>query len=245
MDNERTNYTLTDHLTELRDRIVMSAYAIVVGTGLCWGFSERLFSWVRAPIAPYLSRDGLVFTAPMDKFMAHIKLAVMGGFVLACPFWIYQIWRFVAPGLYSKEKKYAMYFIGAGSGLFLTGVAFVYTVVFPMAFKFLLTFGGDADKPMITINEYLSFFVTTTLVFGLAFELPLILTLLGIIGLIDQKFLKEKRRYAVVGLAIVSAIITPPDALSMIMLLIPLVLLYELSIIALGIIERSEEQNRS
>lgn len=233
--NNGQSQTLTDHLTELRDRLVRSAWAIALATILCWAFSEYIFNFVRAPIVPYLDAGGLIFTNPMDKFIAHMKVAVLGGIVIACPIWIYQAWMFVAPGLYTHERKYSMMFIGAGSGLFVTGVAFVYFLVLPMAFKFLLTFGGTTDKPMITINEYMSFFMTTTLVFGAAFELPLVIVLLGAIGIVDQKFLREKRRFAVVGLAVISAIITPPDVLSMLMLLVPLWGLYELSILLVGI----------
>jgi sec-independent protein translocase protein TatC len=231
-------HTLTDHLTELRVRIIRCAWAIAICTVLCWIISPQLFNIVRAPIAPYLPNGGLVFTSPMDKFLAHMKLAVLGGVIIACPIWIHQLWMFVAPGLYSHEKKYSMMFIGAGTTLFLTGVCFVYFIVLPMAFKFLLTFGGDVDKPMITIKEYMSFFVTTTLVFGAAFELPLIIVLLAAIGLVDQKTLRAKRRFALVGIAVLSAVITPPDLLSMMMLLVPLYGLYEISIILVGTLKK-------
>lgn len=237
-DHHGDGQTLTDHLSELRDRLIRSAWAIFIATIVCWAFSEQIFNIVRAPIAPYLDAGGLIFTNPMDKFIAHMKVALLGGVVIACPIWIYQAWMFVAPGLYSNERKYSMTFIAAGSGLFVMGVLFVYFLVLPMAFHFLLTFGGTTDKPMITINEYMSFFMTTTLVFGAAFELPLIIVILGAIGIVDQKFLREKRRYAVVGLAVLSAIITPPDVLSMLMLLVPLWTLYEISILLVGVMAR-------
>ncbi len=233
-----TGQTLTDHLTDLRNCLVKSAYGVVVGTLLCWMFSEKMFDIIRAPIAPYLETGGLVFTNPMDKFMAHIKLAFMGGVMVSCPVWLYQLWSFIAPGLYANEKKYTITFITAGSGLFASGVLFVYFVVFPAAFHFLLTFGGTADKPMITISEYLSFFITTTLVFGAAFELPLVIVLLGMIGVVNSTMLREKRRYAIVAIAAVAAVVTPPDLLSMLLLLIPMWGFYEISILIVALLEK-------
>ncbi|MCC7404720.1 MAG: twin-arginine translocase subunit TatC [Bdellovibrionales bacterium] len=224
--------TLVDHLAELRTRIWWSMVAVFVGFIACFNFSEFLFDIVRQPIAPYLkATGGLVFTAPTDKFIAHLKVSFLAGTIVTCPVWMYHVWKFVSPGLYDKEKKYAVAFIGFGSLLFMMGTAFVYFAVFPMAFKFLMTFGGSTDTPMITIGEYLSFFVTTTLVFGVAFEMPVILAILGMTGLISAEFLSTYRRYAYVLLATASAVFTPPDALSMILMLAPMLVLYELSVL--------------
>lgn len=229
---------LIEHLVELRTRLIYSAYAILAGMFACYFYSPQLFDIVRGPIAPYLPSGGLVFTAPADKFIAHLKISFFGGVLLTCPVWIYQIWKFVAPGLYAKERKYSISFIFWGSLLFILGVSFAYYGVFPMAFKFLMGFGGDVDKPMITIDQYLSFFVTTTLLFGLAFELPLIIVILGLLEIVDAKFLREKRRYAIMVIATISAVITPPDLLSMLMLLVPMTLLYESSILIVSYFEK-------
>jgi sec-independent protein translocase protein TatC len=234
-------FSLVDHLTELRDRLIKSAYAIAITTIICFIFHERLFDLVRGPVAAHLPGGGLVFTNPMDKFLAHMKLAAVGGIILACPAWIYQVWKFVAPGLYAHEKKYSMGFIAAGVLLFITGVSFAYFLVLPMAFEFLFNFGGNVDKPLITISEYMSFFSTMILVFGASFELPLIVVILGVLGLVTSQTLREKRRYAIVGLATVSAVITPPDVLSMLMLLIPLAVLYEISILVVRLVERKRQ----
>ncbi|MDX9732111.1 MAG: twin-arginine translocase subunit TatC [Bdellovibrionales bacterium] len=232
------NQSLVEHLTELRDRLIKSAWAIAFTTAVCFVFSERIFDIVRHPIVEHIPSGGLVFTNPMDKFVAHMKLSVVSGVILACPAWIYQIWRFIAPGLHNHEKKYSLAFVGSGVVLFLTGVSFAYFLVLPMAFEFLFNFGGSVDKPLITISEYMSFFATMVLVFGVSFELPLILVALGVLGLISSQGLREKRRYAIVGLATVAAVITPPDVLSMMMLVVPLSALYEISIIIVRLVER-------
>ncbi len=237
MENLKSQ-TLIEHLTELRVCIQRSLWALVLGFFACVKFSEYLFDVIRMPIAPYLQSGGLVFTSPVDKFMAHIKVSVMASAILTCPFWIYQLWLFIAPGLYKKEKRYAIYFILAGTFLFLSGVLFVYYLVFPMAFKYLLTFGGTTDLPMITINEYLGFFVSTVLLFGLSFEMPLVIVILGVLGIFDAKFLREKRRYAIMIMAVLSAIVTPPDAISMMALLVPLCLLYEIAIFIVAALQK-------
>jgi sec-independent protein translocase protein TatC len=233
------NMSLVDHLRELRFRLTCAAYAIFFGMCFCWGFSEKLFDAVRKPIEPYLPSGGLFFTAPIDKFMAHIKLAFVAGMFLSAPLWLYQLWKFISPALYKNERKVAMGFVFFGTFQFALGLAFSYFIVLPMAFKFLMNFGGSVDKPMITIDHYLGFFTQTALVFGLAFEMPVIISFLGMTGFVSQKFLKDKRRYAVVAIAAVSAVVAPPDALSMILLLVPLWLLYELSILIVGMFEKN------
>ncbi len=232
-----TEQSLVDHLTELRIRLIRVAYIIIIGSVLGWIYSEQLFWIIRQPIAPYLPETGLVYTGITDKFVAYLKIAVMGGVMVTCPFWLYQVWAFIAPGLYRNERKYAVSFLTAGSFLFLSGACFVYFFVYPSAFQYLLNFGGLEDKPMITIENYISFFMMTTLVFGVCFELPLILVVLGMLGVVDARFLREKRRYAIVLLSVVSAVVTPADLMSMLFLLVPLIFLYEVSIVLVRLFE--------
>ncbi len=234
------NMSLIDHIGELRVRVTRAAYGIFFGMILCWGFSEKIFNLIRKPIQPYLPNGGLVFTAPMDKFMAHIKISFVVGLLLSAPFWLYQLWSFVSPALYKKEKKMAAGFIFFGTLQFLLGLLFSYFVVLPMAFHFLMTFGGDIDKPMITIDHYLGFVTQTAIVFGLCFQMPVVISFLGLVGLVSQRFLKEKRRFAVLIIAVVSAIAAPPDALSMVLLLVPMWMLYEISILVVGMFEKQK-----
>lgn len=237
---DEKNMSLIEHLGELRFRLTRAAWAIFFGMCLCWGISERLFDIIRKPIQPYLPSGGLVYTGPIDKFMAHIKIAFVAGLVISAPFWLYQLWKFISPALYRNEKKMATGFIFFGTLQFILGVLFSYFVVLPMAFKFLMTFGGDVDKPMITIDHYLGFFTQTAVVFGLTFEMPVVITFLGMMGLVSQKFLKEKKKYAVVAITAVSAVVAPPDALSMILLMVPLWVMYEISIVVVGFFEKKK-----
>lgn len=240
VDDERLA-TLTDHLAELRDRLIHSAYAVFIASCVCWYFSDWMFTQIAGPIIPYIPGGKLKFTNPTDAFMAYLKIAITGGVIASCPFWLFQVWRFVAPGLYSKEKRYTAVFIASGSVLFLIGASFAYFLVLPTGLKFLLNFSTSAEA-FITLPEYMSFFTTMTLVFGAAFELPLVLVLLGLIGLVDAKFLRSKRRFAIVVLAIAAAILTPPDVMSMLMLLVPLMALYEISILLVQAIGQKKSE---
>lgn len=238
------NMSIFEHLHELRIRLTRSAYGIFAGMIACWTYSEAIFNYLRLPIAEYLPTGGLVFTAPMDKFMAHLKISFVCGLLLTSPFWLYQLWSFIAPALYKKERKMAAGFVFFGTVQFVMGLAFSYYVVLPMAFQFLMNFGGSIDKPMITIDNYLGFLVHTAVVFGLCFQMPVIIAFLGLIGVVSQRFLREKRRYAVLVISVISAVAAPPDALSMILLLVPMCLLYEVAIIIVGYLERHRVQDQ-
>lgn len=231
------------HVIELRSRLLKVFFLIFLGCLICWNIREILFDIIRRPIQIHLPTQGFVFTAPMDKFLAHIKVSLIGGLILMAPFWIYQVWRFISPGLYAKERKISIFFVFFGTLLFFCGLFFVYFLVYPLAFQFLMHFGGDTDLPMITISHYLSFFLVTSLAFGFAFELPLVLSFLGFINVISSSDLRKKRKYAIPLLMTLSALITPPDVLSMILLSIPLIFLYEVSIFLVQILEKKVKVN--
>lgn len=241
-NSQDKNMSLIEHIGELRFRVTRAAYGVFAGMILCWGFSEKIFNFIREPIQKYLPTGGLVYTAPMDKFMAHIKIAFVMGLLISAPFWLYQLWSFISPALYRKEKKVAAGFVFFGTLQFILGLLFSYYVVLPMAFQFLMTFGGEVDKPMITIDHYLGFVTHTAIVFALCFQMPVVISFLGMIGIVSQSFLKKNRRYAVLVISVVSAIAAPPDALSMILLLVPMWVLYELSIIIVGMFEKKKAE---
>lgn len=238
------NMSLVEHLVELRVRVVRALFGIVVGTCVAFYFSEQIMTILRAPVMPYLKTTGLIFTAPMDKFMAYIKVSCFAGLIATTPWWFYQLWKFISPGLYLRERRYAMAFISAGSIFFVAGCLFAYFVALPAAFEFLFTFGGTEDQAMITIGEYLSFLVITILMFGVSFEIPLVIVILGLLGIVSAEFLRKKRRYAIVVLAILSAVLTPPDAVSMMMMLVPMIVFYEISIFVVLFFERKKLQKQ-
>lgn len=227
---------LYHHLFELRHKLIFSFIVLCLGFAVCWIWSEDLLSIISRPVQPYLhqSRGKLIFTAPMDEFLAHIKVCLFGAFIFSFPFIIYQVWGFIAPGLYKKEKKILIALSLAGFVLFLSGVLFIYFVVYPLTFKFLFNFGSAAA--LISIKEYLSFFIQTSLAFGFLFESPIVVLGLVFFNILKAEHLRKWRRYAAVILALISALATPPDIFSMFLLLIPLYLLYELSIFAAGFI---------
>ena len=166
----------------------------------------------------------------MDPFLAHLQVSLFSAVILASPFWLSQFWLFLSPGLYKKEKTVFVSFCLGGVLLFATGALFAYFVVFPIMFSVLMNFGGDVDQPFITIRNYLSFITRFVLTFGLVFEMPLAVLLLCRSGALSPAFLKKYRRHAFLLLSVLSAFITPPDVMSMLLLLLPLILLYELSL---------------
>ena len=231
MDDEK-KLPLTSHLQEMRKRLVFSFIAVGLGFALCYAFSQTLFDILAAPLVKMMPPGGtLIFTSVAEAFFTYMKVAFVGGLVVTSPFILYQVWAFVAPGLYRNEKKYAIPFILAGSVAFILGILFGYWVALPVGFKFLLGYATDFIKPMPSIKEYFSFSIKFLLAFGLVFEFPVLLVLLARIGVIDAKMLARQRKYAILLIFIFAAVMTPPDIVSQLIMALPLIGLFELSIL--------------
>jgi sec-independent protein translocase protein TatC len=225
---------LTAHLQELRKRLIFSFIAVGVGFILCYAFADSIFSILAAPLTNELMPKGgsLIFTGVAEAFFTYMKMALIAGIIVTSPFILYQIWAFVAPGLYQKEKKYVIPFVLGGSLFFVLGILFGYYVAIPVGFKFLLGYATDIIKPMPSMKEYLSFSLKFLLACGLIFEFPVVLVLLSMIGIIDAKMLARQRKYAILLIFIFAAVVTPsPDMISQVLMALPLVGLYELSIL--------------
>jgi sec-independent protein translocase protein TatC len=238
---------LLDHLIELRNRLIYSVAAIMVGFVVCYFFSEHIYAFLVRPLANvYQGQTGrrMIYTGLTEAFLTYVKVAFWAGTFLTFPFVASQLWMFIAPGLYRKEKQAFLPFLIATPVLFFLGAAMAYYVVFPLAWKFFVSFetpGGPGMLPIqleARVAEYLSLVMKLLFAFGLAFQLPVALTLMGRVGLISAEQLSKNRRFAIVGVFAGAAVITPPDIISQITLAIPILILYEISIIAVRMVER-------
>jgi sec-independent protein translocase protein TatC len=233
---------LTAHLQELRKRLILTFIAIGVGFFVCYAFKELLFDILAAPLLKVMPIGGsLIFTSVAEAFFTYMKVAFIAAVILVSPFILYQIWAFVAPGLYQKEKRYVVPFVLGGSLFFAVGVLFAYFVAIPIGFKFLLGYATDFIKPLPSMKEYLSFSIKFLLAFGLVFEFPVVLVLLARIGVVDAKMLARQRKYAILLIFVFAAIITPPDFISQVLMALPLIGLYELSIFLSKIFGKKKE----
>jgi len=244
---EASRAPLLDHLIELRSRLIKSIVAIVIGFGVCIYFARDIFNILVAPYNDVIGTQlgaKLIFTAPQEFFLTEMKLAFFGAMFLAFPIIAIQLYMFVAPGLYKDERRAFLPYLIATPVLFLMGSALVYFGVLPMALKFFLGMqqqGGDGQAQielLPRVSEYLSLVMTLIFAFGLCFQLPVILTLLGRIGIVSSAMLKKGRKYALVITFAVAAFLTPPDMLSQIALGTPTYMLYEISILLVAMTER-------
>jgi sec-independent protein translocase protein TatC len=235
---------LTAHLEELRKRLIASFVAMGVGFAICYAFKERLFLFLARPLEERLPEGStLQYISIPEAFLTYLKLSLFGGFIIAMPVIFYEIWRFVAPGLYEREKRYLVPFVLLSMIFFLGGASFCYFVVFPFVFQFFMSFSDDSLLAMPAIRQYLSFATRLLLAFGLVFEMPILFFFLGRIGLVSYKGLARQRRLAVVLVFLGAALLTPPDVVSQLMLAGPLMILFELSIQIVRITGRKDSED--
>jgi len=231
--DNRGEMPFLDHLEELRWRIFKAVGALFVGAiaGFFVVFRFDVIGLLRAPIEPYLTQGQLVFSAPTDAFFFGIKISLIIGLVLAFPVIVYQVWAFLSPALEKREKQLIVPALYGGFVLFALGVWLGYDIALPISLEFLLGFFEDEFMPLITINAHLSFTVRLLLAFGLIFELPVVILILSVMGLVTPAFLRSKRRHAIVIITILASLLSPGDVLAVTVIMMgPLVLLYELSI---------------
>jgi sec-independent protein translocase protein TatC len=255
-DDEGGKMPLLDHLIELRSRLLKSVVALLVVFLVCFFFAENIFEYLQRPLAEALIAKGvdgrvlrIIFTGPAEVFITYVKMAFFAAAFFSCPIFLTQIWLFVAPGLYKTEKTAFAPFLVATPVLFFIGGALVYYVIYPLALSFFLGFetpGGEGVLPIeleARVSEYFSLLMKLIFAFGLCFQLPVIMTLMARVGLATSKGMAAKRKYAIVGVFVVAAIFTPPDPLSQISLAIPIVLLYEFSILMAKMVEKKRPKD--
>ena len=231
---------LLEHLDELRARMTKSVVSVLVIFFGTFGFADQLMNFLKQPLIKALPEgsNALHFTGPMDVFIANIKISFLVAIVAGCPIWIYQFWRFIEPALYKKERKYILPFIFFSVLLFFTGVSFCYFIIVPLALEFLIGIGLEVGTPIITVSDYISVLILLIAGFGIVFETPVILVLLAMLDLISAKSLQDNRKFVLVGVLVLGALLTPPDPISQIAMGVPTYLMYEMSILIIKLIKR-------
>ncbi|MDB9823161.1 twin-arginine translocase subunit TatC [Deltaproteobacteria bacterium] len=230
------------HLEELRARLIKCAISVGIGFLITYYFAKDLFRILISPLTKNLPEgNGLIFTNLPEMFFAYLKTAFIAGILLASPVIFYQIWQFIAPGLYKNEKRYVVPFVFFSTALFVGGAFFGYFIVFPFGFKFFLGYANEYITALPSVKEYFSFSSKLLFAFGVVFELPVVIFFLSRIGLVTVAFLRKNRKYAILSTFLVGAILTPPDVVTQIMMAGPLILLYELGIIIAMIAGKKKE----
>lgn len=242
--SENEKIPFTSHLEELRKRLIICAIAVGIGFVASYVFSKRLFEILMTPLLGAMPpEEKLIYTGLPEAFFTYLKVAFLAGLLMAVPVILYQLWMFIAPGLYDKEKRLALPVVFLSSLFFLGGAFFGYFVVFPFGFKFFMGFASDYVRPLPSMKEYLSFSAKLLFAFGVVFELPLFVTFLAKLGIVDVQFLKAKRKYAILLFFVFSAILTPPDVITQVMMAGPLIILYEVSILGAKVFGKKKSKD--
>ncbi len=253
MTNKRKEQTGTfvSHLTELRSRLIKSFIFLLLAFVICYIFSAEIYNFLVKPYSNAIIDNNLdrrlIFTALHEAFLTYLKVAFFASFFITSPIFLTQIWKFVAPGLYKNEKSALLPYLIATPVLFIFGGLLVYYLVMPLAIKFFLSFESAGDASSIAIqleakvNEYLSLIMRLIFAFGISFQLPVVLSLLARVGFIDSEYLRTRRKYVIVIMFALAAILTPPDPITQIGLALPLLILYELSILTVKMIEKKKD----
>ncbi len=255
MSNNQNEMGFISHLIELRKRLISYLICLLVLFVICYYFSEYIYGFLVDPYAKAVKNDilerRLIFTALQETFLTYLKVSFFAAFFITSPFILIQVWKFIAPGLYEHEKSAIMPYLILTPILFLLGGMLVYYLIMPLAIKFFLSFestGISTGLPIqleAKVNEYLSLVMKLIFAFGLSFQLPVVLSLLARIAVVDAKFLEERRKYVVVIIFAAAALLTPPDPITQIGLAIPLLILYELSIFSVKIIEKKIKESNA
>ena len=240
--------SFVEHLTELRSRLIKSFVYLFIFFIICYLFSQEIYSFLLAPYSEAVRDDEsnrrMIFTALQETFITYLKVSFFAAMFIASPIILTQIWKFIAPGLYKNEKKALLPYLIATPILFLLGGMLVYYLIMPLAIKFFLSFETTSQVTNLPIqleakvNEYLSLIMRLIFAFGISFQLPVLLSLLARVGFVDSNYLKKRRKYVIVIIFAVAAVLTPPDPITQIGLGIPLLILYELSILSVKLIEK-------
>lgn len=231
--NKERILTLSEHLAELRKRIIISLVAVILGSVVTFTYVDVIRKTITAPAG-----IPLVWITPAEAFMTNIKIALLAGCLLAFPVILFQIWSFLLPGLTSSEKKFTIIFVTLSLFFFLTGVLFAFYVIVPITIKFFLEFASEDLMPMLTFSSYISYVSSLVFSFGFVFQMPIAIFILAKLGLVTSHFLRKGRSYAVVVIFILAAILTPPDIFSQILMALPMLVLYEISILAAKMVGR-------
>ena len=244
--SEQQEETFFSHLVELRDRLIRVLMSVGIVFLCLFPWAKELYALLAQPLLATLPKGGqMIATDVVGVFLVPMKVALMVAFLIALPYVLYQVWAFVAPGLYAHEKRLALPLVAASVVLFFVGMAFAYFLVFPTVFGFMAKIAPEGVAWMTDIEKYLSFVLSTFVAFGVTFEVPVIVVVLVGIGVVDIAKLKEIRPYVIVGAFVIGAIFTPPDVISQLMLAIPLCLLYELGILLARFAGRRPERSAS